>query len=206
MKKKRPGSAARRYQPKICAECQPHHRNLFIFNANIREKKLRHCSKSEIIEGHSQLQAILPESNFETFIIVLGKTDWTPEPEVLDVMIENLGNVSLFVPNHFNNHSNNGGLLRHCRSLKPHCFHLDNLVTVINQIETVNVPKNLDDESDKTVLDLYDARWITEAETTSSKIPNLHRQLDKLVNELCKRNPNHNVFIEILPGNPNQPV
>lgn len=202
MKKKRPGSAARRYQPKICAECQPHHRNLFLFNANIREEKLRHCSKSEIIEGHTQLQTILPESNLETLIIVLGKADWTPEPEVLDVMIENLGNVSLFVPNH----SNNGGLLRHCRSLKPHCFHLDNLITVINQIETGNVPKNYEENSDKTVLDLYDARWISESEGTSPKIPNLHRQLDKLVNELCKRNPNRNFFVEILPGSSNQPV
>jgi len=197
-KRKRPASAARRYQPRtsLCEECDPQHKNLLIVGTNFHNEKLKQCSENEQVDGILNLPRALSSSGQpDRIVLVLPTIDWVPEPQILDFITNILGNVSLFV----SGHGSNNVLMKHCRSLGARCFRLDNLLPVINQIEVQNsLPKSQEDEAAKALLDLYNARWLTNIDiTTDQRPPNLHKQFEQLTNELCKRQKHYNQVIQL---------
>ncbi|XP_054257844.1 glycine receptor subunit alpha-2-like isoform X3 [Macrosteles quadrilineatus] len=186
-----------RYRPRTDKLChgpciEPQHRHLLLLGGTNNRERLRHCSISQHIDGISRLYSALSLSEPEVVILVQVTRDWTPDPQVLDLMAGRLGNVSVFVGGH---HSANS-ILHYCRGMGDRCFRLQTLFPVLTEIHKWTPPG----EISSTLLDIYDPRWLP-ITTPAPLNPNLtlstHKQIEELTSQLCVRDRRLNRYFEL---------
>jgi len=199
VRKRKSGAVSRRYQPRTteCQHCHLQHKNLLIFGISTAEERLKKCSQFEKVEGISNLKTILSQSTKpQDLYFILPALQISPEPAIVDVIIEKLGNVSIFT----SNTQVDSKFFRHCRHYGSKCYILENLTPVISQIETQITHLETDEvNTAKAQLDVYNARWNQDGNTsTKAKIPTVHRQIDLLWGEICKRDFYSNTIYHVL--------
>lgn len=183
-----------RYYPKpeVRSHCQLRHCNLLLFGVRPKTAKLEKCFVVSQIKSPADISEILPKPSQDIFILIIPSANSLIEAEALSVMVDILGNISVLLPANFSS----GKLSLRCQSLKGNCYQMEDLQPILTQIKRLNDSSEFENAVTKGVINFGNnlKAKIEEEE----KLFFLRRQVDTLIDELCKRNKKRNRLIEIL--------
>lgn len=174
----------------------PQHRHLLLVGGTgvTQRERLRHCSVSRHVDGVSRLHTHLDISEPHVLVLVQVSRDWLADPALLHLMVRRLGNVSVFIGGH---HAA-ATVLHHCHRLTDHCYRLDTLLPVLDEMHKWTPT----DDVSSTLLDIYDPRWLPVTlppplTDTRNRSLTVHTQIEQLASKFCVRDRRLNRYFEL---------
>lgn len=174
------------------------HKYLLLVTGQIYHEFIGECSIVTQARDLQDLGSMLQRQpaisgDIDNFVLVQVGTRWRLNVRLLDVLIDRLGNVSMYVDKkHYSK-----TMITHCCNIGVKCTLLTNLIPVLEQFESGAMPQP---EADDHNMRMYDPDWIS-----LPALPPLPRnfthstekQIEYLTWRLCVRDRRHNLFYKL---------
>lgn len=173
------------------------HKHLLLVTGQIYHEFIGECSIMMQARDLQDLGSMLQRqpaisSDVDDFVLVQVGTRWRLNVRLLDMLIDRLGNVSMYVDKmHYSK-----TMITHCCNIGAKCTLLASLIPVLEQFESGAVPQPEADDH----MRMYDPDWIS-----LPALPPLPRnfthstekQIEYLTWRLCVRDRRHNLFYKL---------
>lgn len=176
------------------------HKHLLLVTGHVYHEFIGECSVAVSARDLHHLDSVLPDTPDAAgdFVLVQVGTGWRLDVKLLDVLIDRLGNVSVYSDKKYYSKT----MTKHCRNIGARCTLLVNLVPVLEQLESAV-------EMSWTESDggggMYNPDWIP-----VPALPPLPRnftgstekQIEYLTWRLCVRDRRHNLYYRLDKDSP----
>lgn len=179
------------------------HKHLLLVTGQVYHEFIGECSIAVQVRDLQHLGSMLQKPGTakdaaNVFVVVQVGTGWRLNVRLLDVLVDRLSNVSMYVDKKYYSKM----MTKHCRNISPSCTLLTNLVPVVEQLEFGTIPPVEVDESSGI---MYDPNWIP-----VPALPPLPRnftgstekQIEYLTWRLCVRDRRHNLYYKLDEDSP----
>lgn len=168
------------------------HKHLLLVTGQVYHEFIDECSIAAQASDLRDLDSILRPSGGanDDFVLVQVGTGWRLDVRLLDMLVDRLGNVSVYADKRYYSETMN----KHCRNIGAGCTLLANLVPVLEQFESLGGGRGGDDGA------MYDPDWIP-----APALPPLPRnitgstdkQIEHLTWRLCVRDRRRNLYYKL---------
>lgn len=178
------------------------HKHLLLITGHVYQEFIGECSVAAMARDLHDLGLILrrspttPEATGD-FVLVQVGTGWRLDVKLLDVLVDRLGNVSVYSDKKYYSKT----MTKHCRNIGARCTLLVNLVPVLEQFEsdagTWSWP-----ESDG---GMYNPDWIPMPALPPlprNSTNSTEKQIEYLTWRLCVRDRRHNLYYKLDKDSP----
>ncbi|XP_025409030.1 glycine receptor subunit alpha-4 isoform X2 [Sipha flava] len=175
------------------------YKHLLLVTGQVHHEYIGECSIAAQVRDLQDLGSMLPVTSAGDFVLVQVGTGWRLNIRLLDVLVDRLGNVSVYVDKKYYSKT----MTKHCRNIGPRCKLLVSLVPVLEQLESGAVAQSTSEADDG--FRMYDPDWIPVP--ALPPLPrnftgNTEKQIEYLTWRLCVRDRRRNFYYKIDKDSP----